>query len=192
MSYTRYRYDRYTEDKKTIADTFSELAGEIWREHFTPIIGAEQVEYMLAKFQSAEQICTDMAENNYIYFMAQCEKNYPTDKHLGYCAVVPRADHLFLSKMYVKSKYRGRGIARSFLNEADALCRLEYGFNKMRLVVNKHNSGAIATYQKMGFETVDAVKTDIGGGFFMDDYIMERHMTWPESKEDAYAQKPTP
>ena len=28
------------------------LAAEIWRQHFTPIIGADQVEYMLEKFQS--------------------------------------------------------------------------------------------------------------------------------------------
>jgi len=25
----------------------------------------------------------------------------------------------------------------------------------------------------MGFETIDSVKTDIGGGFFMDDFVME-------------------
>jgi len=187
-----YRYDRSTEDKMPVATVISEIAGEIWRDHFTPIIGEAQVEYMLDKFQSAEQICTDMDKNNFIYFIAKCEKSHSEGTPLGYCAVVPRDDHLFLSKMYVKNEHRGRGIAHSFLAEADALCRLEYGLNKIRLVVNKHNSGVIAAYQKMGFEIVDAVKADIGGGFFMDDYVMERYMTWPKSKEDEYAQKPTP
>ena len=30
------------------------LAKEIWQQHFTPIIGADQVVYMLDKFQSAK------------------------------------------------------------------------------------------------------------------------------------------
>jgi hypothetical protein len=50
---------------------------------------------------------------------------------------------------------------------------MEYGFDKICLTVNKRNAGAVAAYHKMGFETVDSVNTDIGGGFFMDDYVME-------------------
>lgn len=42
----------------------SNLASVIWHEHFTPIIGIQQVEYMLEKFQSfhalKEQMETDM------------------------------------------------------------------------------------------------------------------------------------
>ena len=41
------------------------------------------------------------------------------------------------------------------------------------MTVNKNNSGSIAVYQKMGFETIDSVKTSIDGGFYMDDYVME-------------------
>lgn len=43
----------------------SNLASVIWHEHFTPIIGIQQVEYMLEKFQSfhalKEQMETDMS-----------------------------------------------------------------------------------------------------------------------------------
>jgi ribosomal protein S18 acetylase RimI-like enzyme len=41
------------------------------------------------------------------------------------------------------------------------------------LAVNKHNAQAIAAYRKNGFRVADAVVKDIGGGFVMDDYIME-------------------
>ena len=44
---------------------------------------------------------------------------------------------------------------------------------KIRLTVNKHNDNSIAAYKKMGFETIDSVKTDIGGGYYMDDFVME-------------------
>jgi hypothetical protein len=38
--------------------------------------------------------------------------------------------------------------------------------------VNKYNF-AKDVYTALGFKTIDSVKTDIGGGFYMDDYIME-------------------
>ena len=42
------------------------------------------------------------------------------------------------------------------------------------LTVNKYNSGSIEVYKKLGFTVADQVVTDIGGGYVMDDYIMEK------------------
>ena len=108
------------------------------------------------------------------YFTAADRKN---DELLGYCGVVPQDRFLLLSKLYVHKDARGRGVVRAFLDEVNALCRMEYGFDKIRLTVNKGNDGAVVAYHKMGFETVGSVNTDIGGGFFMDDYVMELAVT---------------
>ncbi len=35
-------------------DIVESLANEIWTEHYTPIIGKDQVKYMLDKFQSKD------------------------------------------------------------------------------------------------------------------------------------------
>ena len=35
-------------------------------------------------------------------------------------------------------------------------------------------SGSIAAYNRLGFQKVRTQKADIGGGFFMDDDIMEK------------------
>ena len=56
------------------------LAREIWMQHYIPIIGAAQVEYMLAKFQSAEAIARQIAEEGYEYYLAP---------GAGYLALVP-------------------------------------------------------------------------------------------------------
>jgi ribosomal protein S18 acetylase RimI-like enzyme len=138
------------------------LAAEIWRGHYIPIIGAAQVEYMLAKFQSAERIFQDITENNYTYYTAT---DVASERLIGYCAVVRQKDCLLLSKIYVHRDFRGKGVARLFI--------IELGSNKIRLTVNKNNTDAIAFYRKMGFEIVDSVVTDIGEGFVMDDYVME-------------------
>ncbi|MBC7417003.1 MAG: GNAT family N-acetyltransferase, partial [Pedobacter sp.] len=40
------------------------------------------------------------------------------------------------------------------------------------LNVNKGNKAKFF-YEKLGFSIIEDVKLDIGGGFFMDDYVME-------------------
>ena len=159
-----------TENLQEKAAEIAALADEIWHEHFTPMIGGAQVDYMLAKFQSAKQIHTDIKKNEYVYFTA---RETGENRLIGYCAAVPKDGLLFQSKLYIHRDYRGKGIARAFFDEVTELCRWEYGYNKIRLTVNKNNDSAIAAYRKMGFETVDSVKTDIGEGFFMHDYVME-------------------
>ena len=44
----------------------------------------------------------------------------------------------------------------------------------MRLTVNKNNSKAIAFYEAMGLEKMSELRTDIGEGFVMDEYVMGR------------------
>ena len=51
----------------------------------------------------------------------------------------------------------------------------------MYLTVNKHNELGVRAYNGTGFEVIDAVETDIGEGFIMDDYIMERPVATPEA-----------
>ena len=44
------------------------LAEGIWHEHFTPIIGGAQVEYMVEKFQSVPAV-TEQLRQGYEYFL---------------------------------------------------------------------------------------------------------------------------
>jgi RimJ/RimL family protein N-acetyltransferase len=125
---------------------------------------------MLAKFQTAERIYEDINLGGYTYFTAGHTKS---GEIIGYCAIQPKEDYLLLSKIYVLKNHRKKGIARGFLGEIISFCRREYAFDKIRLTVNKYNENSIAAYKKMGFEIIDSVKTDIGAGFFMDDFVME-------------------
>ena len=43
------------------------------------------------------------------------------------------------------------------------------------LQVNRYNN-AKAFYEKLGFSEVDFINLDIGNGFFMNDYIMEKKL----------------
>ena len=79
---------------------------------------------------------------------------------------------MFLSKLYLRAEERGKGYARIAFDDLCAIARAQ-GKSFVYLTVNKQNAGSIAVYRKFGFVTIEEVKTEIGQGYFMDDYIME-------------------
>lgn len=150
-------------------ETITALACEIWTQHYTPIIGAEQVAYMLKSFQSREAIETDISKG-YVYTIA-----YRNGEPCGYCAARLDENGLFISKLYVRYAERGKGIARAMLRDAESsACKA--GAARVRLTCNKHNTGSLAAYQRLGFTRAADAVTDIGCGFVMDDYVMEKRL----------------
>ncbi|MDD3441568.1 MAG: GNAT family N-acetyltransferase, partial [Kiritimatiellae bacterium] len=53
----------------------------------------------------------------------------------------------------------------------------ELGCRELWLTVNKHNTGSIAFYERMGFRKTGALVTDIGHGFVMDDWRMAKEIS---------------
>jgi GNAT superfamily N-acetyltransferase len=147
------------------------LADEIWREHYPPIIGTSQVNYMLERFQSEEAIAAQMAAGCRYFLIVH------RARPVGYVACEPESEagRLFLSKLYVRRDERRRGLARAALGFLEALCRRE-GLGRIALTVNRHNAGSIRTYEQLGFHRAGTQVKDIGGGFAMDDYVMEKEV----------------
>ena len=146
----------------------AELARETWMQHYVPLIGAAQVEYMLARFQSAEAIARQIAAEGYEYYWVP---------GAGYLALVPdlARKSAMLSKLYVRASLRGTGVGRTMVEFAEKRAA-ELGVAELWLTVNKHNAGSIAFYEKTGFRKTAALVTDIGGGFVMDDWRMAKRI----------------
>lgn len=142
------------------------LAREIWTEHYTPIIGPEQTEYMLGKFQSPAALASAMEDGYRYYFI------YEAGVPAGYIGFRAEGGEMFLSKLYIKKEFRGRGLARDTVNRLSALCRME-GLGGIWLTVNRHNSGSIAVYRALGFAPLREQVSDIGGGYVMDDLVLK-------------------
>ncbi len=154
--------------EKQIADVVR-LAREIWQEHYGPIIGQAQVDYMLEKFQSELAIAEQLADAYEYYIIVYNEKS------AGYVAVVPDVGKatLMISKIYVKKSARGHGLGQKMLGLAEELCR-QRGIKTVWLTVNKNNRRSIAWYSRIGFTNIGPTLQDIGGGFVMDDFRMEK------------------
>jgi len=120
------------------------MANTIWHEHYTPIIGHEQVVYMLDKFQSVNTMKAQI-DAGYHYFTINKD-----DKSIGYLSFNKRNKELFLSKIYVLKELRGKGIGKKamtfVLDMAKAL-----GCMKVSLTVNKFNPNSIRAYESIGF-----------------------------------------
>lgn len=145
------------------------LAEKIWRPYYTPIIGKPQVDYMLGMFQSQPAI-TKAIEEGFLYFLIVKKREY-----IGYLAVLPQKDQdtILLSKIYLNENERRKGYGRKAMGFIEDVAR-RHGAKYIRLTVNKNNVDSIGAYEKMGFKRYGDAVSDIGAGFFMDDYQYQK------------------
>ena len=145
----------------------SSCAEKIWNEYYISILSKEQIDYMINKFQSVENMKMQISKEGYEYY-----KIADGETLSGYMAIKNEGDRLFLSKLYILKECRKKGvssIAISFLKEY----LKKNSLKKIYLTVNKNNVNSIEVYKHFGFKIIKEEKADIGKGFFMDDYIME-------------------
>ncbi len=146
--------------------SLSAVADDIWRDHYTPIIGEAQVDYMLEKYLSPDAL-VEQINSGYQYYLLSYEYTFA-----GFAGVHKEDGKLFLSKLYVHKDFRGTGIASYMFKQFIELCK-KNSLSKIWLTCNRHNTNSVEVYKHWGFETVREEATDIGEGFVMDDYIME-------------------
>ena len=54
----------------------AQLAAEIWKEHYTEIIGGNQVDYMIDRFQSCEAITAQIDAGELVYFLLCLDRSH--------------------------------------------------------------------------------------------------------------------
>ncbi len=148
----------------------ADLAVPIWREQFTPIIGAEQVAFMLDDWQSPPAISKQIAQGTYYYLVTL--DTIP----IGYSAWIPEQDAFAkVSKFYLLHQYHGKGYAQQMMLFLEAEAK-RHGRHTLWLQVNRKNHRAIRFYLKCGFHISRDRYEEIGPGFFIDDHIMEKRL----------------
>ncbi|WP_370480125.1 GNAT family N-acetyltransferase [Tamlana flava] len=148
-----------------------QLADAIWREHYIPIIGKPQVDYMLEKFQSAVAVENQVLDG-FEYFLL-----YFDETPVGYISIKAEETELFLSKIYILYDFRGKKIGKTAMNFVEEKAK-DYGLKIIRLTVNKNNSKTIKAYEKLDFIKDGAIVIDIGNGFVMDDFVMVKEVVY--------------
>lgn len=143
------------------------LAHRIWHESYPGIISTAQIDYMLEQRYALGQLASDLQEG------IRMDLASVDGQAVGFSGYGPAEEEseVKLHKLYVMANQRRHGIGRALLLRAATWGR-DSGFQSLCLLVNKRNVNAIAAYQRYGMQVREAVVTDIGRGFVMDDYIM--------------------
>lgn len=151
------------------------LAGLIWRQCYRGIISEEQIDYMLAKMYSLETL-RDEIQSRSVRF----ELFFTGGVLAGFASFGPSEtpDTFKLHKLYLHSDWHGRGFGSCLLRHCENEVR-RLGASRLNLRVNKRNEKAIKAYLRNGFQIAEAIATGIGGGFVMDDYVMEKNLAPP-------------
>ncbi len=152
------------------------IAEKVWHLTYDPLLPNGQVDYMVEKFQSPHAVKEQMEKLHYRYYFMVCD-----GKNAGFVGFSPRyedREEMFLSKVYLLPEFRGQGAVRAAFRLVEEETARE-GLQKIRLTVNKENTHAVEVYSHYGFQTVEKVKTDIGSGYYMDDFIMVKELNGP-------------
>lgn len=170
--HSRSRLDALT---ATDCGALAQLAEVIWRAHYTKIISSAQVDYMLAGRYTPERLRTYLNAADRWFMLLRID-----NRIIGYCSYAlaenpgeMKIREMKLEQLYLLPEYCGQGLGRLMMRHVEQQARA-CGCGTLMLQVNKHNDIAIAFYRKSGFTVREEAVFDIGNGFVMDDYVMEK------------------
>lgn len=155
--------------KEQDIESIRDLADRTWWDAYGTYLSREQIRYMLDKMYSPAEILHQMEEGHIFLIAAQ------DGQDIGFAgfSVVNSEQRIFkLHKLYILPQYHGQGTGKLLMNEVIDQVR-KAGATTLQLNVNRNNK-ALEFYHKAGFVVKETVDLDIGNGYQMNDYIMEK------------------
>ena len=147
-----------------------ELCFKVWPQTYAPILSQAQIDYMLGKMYSEESLQNQMQNGSQFIFV------YEDEEAVGFAAYFERSPSVFkLDKIYVLPSQQGKGTGRFVIDRIIDEIK-QKGASALQLQVNRYNK-ARNFYEKLGFAVIDEKDFDIGDGYFMNDYVMEKRLT---------------
>ena len=172
----RCRFVRLSASNEAGIKRMSALATHIVRECFDSIVGSEQNDYMVARYESPKAIARQLADGFEYYFVLppkRADEERGTARPIGLVSVRDQGDgELCLNKFYLVKGARGKGCARSMMRLAIQRAR-KLGCDRVTLRVNRDNSQAIRVFEHLGFEKIGEQRVNIGSGFVLNNLVYE-------------------
>lgn len=154
------------------------LALAIWPVAYKDMISPGQLTYMLEMIYSPQSLQKQMEEQGH-RFIILYDKVFDRNIPVGFASFSkkkPVSPIYRLHKLYVLPNQQGKGSGKFLLDHIISLIKKEGG-SVLELNVNRDNP-AQYFYHKMGFTITREEDIDIGNGFFMNDYVMERKVSF--------------
>lgn len=146
------------------------IAAAVWPIAYGAILSHEQLDYMMEMMYSVSSLKLQSSAKKHRFILAKDEEMV-----LGFASYefnFSKKPKTKIHKIYILTNHQGKGIGKSLIdfivNEAKE--RHQKG---LILNVNKKNT-AIRFYESIGFSISNEEVIDIGNGFLMDDFVMEK------------------
>ncbi len=148
-----------------------EIMMKVWPQTYAPIISEDQISYMIQMMYSDQSLYHQMKDGHH-FILAESD-NMP----VGY-ASFSRTENWAsykLHKLYIDICIQRNGIGTALLNKIIQIIKSDHG-KFLQLQVNRNNLQALDFYKKHGFFIIKAIDMDIGEGYFMKDYILQKRL----------------
>ena len=146
-----------------------ELTFKVWPQTYKALLTPEQIEYMLGLMYSESSLADQMEGG--ILFIVINSGQVP----VGFAAYGETGLRLWkLHKLYVLQSQQGKGAGRFVIDHIIAEIKKDSA-EALQLQVKRDNP-AQHFYKKLGFEIIEEKDFDIGNGYLMKDYIMEKKL----------------
>lgn len=144
-----------------------ELTFKVWPQTYAAIISKGQIEYMLEMMYSETSLKKQMDEGT--QFIILNDETEP----VGFASFQQMQNKIYkLHKIYVLSSQQGKGTGKYLVNYIISNIKKK-GATALQLQVNRSNK-AKGFYEKLGFCVIEEADFDIGNGYLMNDYVMEK------------------
>ena len=147
-----------------------ELTFRVWPQTYASILSQEQIDYMLEMMYSESSLKNQMTEDGCQFIIV-----YENGNPVGFASYSKEKAQIWkLNKIYVLQNQQGKGTGKYVINHIIEEIKKQNA-TSLYLQVNRYNN-AKTFYEKLGFAEIDFINLDIGNGYFMNDYVMEKKL----------------
>jgi diamine N-acetyltransferase len=147
-----------------------ELNLQVWPQTYADILTKEQISYMLDMMYSISSLKKQMTEDGCRFVII-----FNDGRPVGFASFGKEETTAWkLHKIYILPDQQGKGTGKFLLNYIIDEIKKEEG-SSLLLQVNRYNK-AKEFYERLGFSVIKIADFDIGNGYFMNDYVMEKKL----------------
>jgi ribosomal protein S18 acetylase RimI-like enzyme len=147
-----------------------QLAKEVFFPTYEPLQPKDKVAYLFSLMYNETALTEQMEKKKHSFLLVEDESGY-----LGYASYefnYKGSGKIKIHKIYVMPTAQGKGVGKEMINWIADVAK-QSKIEVLLLDVYRHNP-AIQFYEKIGFKKVGEQVTDVGNGFVMDDFVMEK------------------
>ncbi len=146
------------------------IAAEVWPIAYRTILSQEQFDYMMEMMYSVSSLQHQANEKGHRFILA-----FENETPVGFASYefnYNKNPKTKIHKIYILPNQQGKGIGKELV---DFIVNKAKERHQKALILNVNkNNVAIRFYERIGFEISFEEVIDIGNGYVMDDYVMEK------------------